>query len=112
MPAVPDSTTGSADRQPPTVEEPAAAVPHLGGLVDDLVKGREDVVGELHLRDGRGARSSGADPEADDALFGQRGVEDAARAEARGQARGAAEDSPKGDVFAKDQSAVSFFFFF
>lgn len=102
---MPDSTTGGSDSQPTTVEEPSGPVPHLGCFIDDLVKGREDIVCELDLCDRCGAGCRGSNSKPDDALFGERGVEDAAGAEARGEACGAAEDAAERDVLSEDQGA-------
>ena len=72
--AVPDGHGGRADGEAPTVVLAAGAVAQLGGLVDDLVEGGEDVVGELDLGDGSVAHGGYADPEARDALGGDERV--------------------------------------
>ena len=41
----------------------------LGGLVDDLIECREDVVGELKFGDGRFAHRGESDSETSDSLF-------------------------------------------
>jgi hypothetical protein len=45
----PPRTVRGSDRKPPAVELPATAVPELGGLIHDLIKGGEDVVRELYF---------------------------------------------------------------
>ena len=47
-----DGAAGSADGEPPVVEQVPAAIPVLGSLVHDLIEGREDVVGELNFCEG------------------------------------------------------------
>jgi len=84
----------------------AAAIAQLGGLVDELVEGRVDVVGELDLGDGLHALGGGADGEADDALLRQRRVEDALRPELGRQIHRGAEDAAEGDVFAEKEHAL------
>ena len=103
---MPHSTTGGSDSQATTIKQPSGTVPHLCCLVDDLVKRREDVICKLDLCDRCRSRGSCADAESDNALFGQRSVEDTAATEARGESRGAAEDAAKRDVLSENQGAV------
>ena len=65
----------------------ARAVAELGQLVDDLVVGREDEVGELDLGHRHQAVERHADGAADDAALGERRVDDAVVAELFEQAR-------------------------
>lgn len=69
VPAVAHCAVGGADGEPPHVVLPTCAVPVLGRLVGDLVKGREDVVCKLDLGDGGVPLCSGAHPEPHDALL-------------------------------------------
>jgi hypothetical protein len=54
----------------------ALAVSEFGGFVNDLVEGREDIIGELDLRDWFHALRCRTNGEAHDSLFCQRGIED------------------------------------
>lgn len=82
------------------------AIPQLRTLVDDLVKGREHVVGKLDLGNGPHALRRKADAEAHDALLRQRRVEHPVCAVRLGQLHRASEHASKGDVLAKDQDVV------
>ena len=74
---------------------------------DDLVVGRIDVVGELHLDAGRQAVGGHADRRADDAGFADRRVEAAALAVFLLQALRAAEDAAEiADILAEDDDVV------
>src|SRR5687768_1571851 len=57
------------------------AVADLGCLVHDLIEGRVDVIGELHLGDRLQPVHRGADRESGDAKLGERGRDDAGLAE-------------------------------
>lgn len=67
----------------------------------ELVERGEEVVCELDFGECGVSLGGETDSEADDALLGERGVEDALAAEAFREAHGAAEDAAKGDVFAE-----------
>ncbi len=69
----------------------AAAMAQPCQLADDLVDGRIDVIGELHLDHGTQAVDAHADGRGDDAAFGDRCVEGAVGAVFVIQALGAAE---------------------
>ena len=69
VPAVADAAARRPHCQPARAPGAAAAVPHLGRLVGDLVEGGQDVIRELDFGDGGGARAGGADAKADDALM-------------------------------------------
>ena len=73
------------------VEIPGAAIAQPRELADDLVVGRIDVVGELHLGHGPQTVHAHADRRADDAALGDRRVEHAMLAVLALQSVGAAE---------------------
>ena len=104
--AVANSVGRGTDGQTADVELAARAVTKLGSLVADLIHGRKDVVGELHLRDRCASNCCHADSEADEALLVDRHVEHTLRTELVQQAHGATEDSTEGDIFAKHHSLL------
>ena len=80
-----------------------AAVADPGRLLDDLVHGREDEVGELDLGDRQQAVGGRADGDAGDHRFGERRVDHAVVAELGPQAVGGEEDAAlAADVLAQD----------
>ena len=82
------------------------AVADLGRLVDDLVVGRVDVVGELDLGDRAEAVHRRADGHPGDAQLGQRRVDDPVGAELLLEAVGGAEDAAvHADVLAEHDHA-------
>src|SRR3982751_3414347 len=84
----------------------ARAVAHLGQLVDDLIVGRVDEVGELDLGHRPHAVEGHSDGRADDAGFGQRRVDTALGAELLEEARGGPKYATETtDVLAQDQHA-------
>lgn len=99
--------TRHPDHQPTHIA-PRGALPiaPLSRLVDELIEGGIDVIGELDLSHGAQALGGCAEGEADDALLGQRGVEDAVGAKFGGQVDAAAKDAAKGDVLAENEDAL------
>jgi hypothetical protein len=106
QPAVTDRAAWRANQKATTVKEVAGAIAVLGSLVDDLVKGREDVVGELNLCNAPVAHGGITDGEAGNALLTQRRVEDAVRPELLPQVHAAAEHAAKGHVLAEQHGVV------
>jgi len=103
---VADRAAGHSDHQPAAVHLvgiAAGAVPDLCGFVDELVERRVDVVCELHLGDHLAALTCGADGEADETLFAERGVEHARVGECGCEVSCAAKHSAERDVFAEDE---------
>ena len=84
-----DAALMAAMRPCPGSGRPAIA--ELGQLVDDLIEGRKDEVGELDLRHRAQAVERHADRGADDAGLGQRRVDDALGSELVVQAGGGTE---------------------
>ena len=91
---------------PEQVELIAGAVPELGSLVDNLVKGREDVISELHLGDCCCTGSSGTNSETSDTLLGQGSAEDTIGTVLLIKAHCATENSTELDILSEDQSTV------
>mmetsp|Transcript_102590 Transcript_102590/g.289866 ORF Transcript_102590/g.289866 Transcript_102590/m.289866 type:complete len:220 (+) Transcript_102590:783-1442(+) len=81
---------------------PAASVPVLRNLVHNLVKGREDVVGELHLRDRAVACDREANSETSDRLLRDRRVQHAARSEFFAEAHRRPENSTERNVLTEE----------
>lgn len=81
-------------------------VTNLRCFVDELIKGRIDIIRELYLGDRFHALGCAADSEAHDALLGERGIEDAFRSKLCGEVHGAAENTSKGHILAKQQDTL------
>ena len=93
--------------RPPTLPPRRSfAVAELGGSVDDLIKGREDIIGKLGLDGGLHALSRSSDRDADNALLCQGCVEHPLFAKFLLQARGAPEHATETDIFAEAEDAV------
>ena len=84
----------------------AGAVAQPGKFRDDLVEAGIDVVGELNFRDGTQPVDAHADSRADDAAFGNRGVDDPVLAVLALEAVRAAEHAAEvADILADDDDA-------
>lgn len=104
---MPYTTTGHSDNQPAYVRtRRALAVPELGGLIDDLVERREDVVRKLDFRDGLQALRRRTNGKPDDALLRQWRVEDSLRSELGLEIDRAAENASEGDILAEEYDVV------
>jgi hypothetical protein len=67
-----------------------------------LVKGREEVVRELYLRQGSITLGGQADSKADNTLFGQRRIENTLRAKPVIQTHSATKDAAEGYIFTEN----------
>ena len=102
-----DASARHPDHQAPHVSTGASfAIPPLGGLVNQLIKGRVDVIGELDLGHGFHALRRASNGEPHDALLAQWGIKNSLRPEFCGQVHAAAEHAAKGDIFAEDEHAL------
>ena len=84
----------------------ALSIPELGRFVDNLVEGRENVVGELDLRDRLHTFRCGSNGKPHDPLFCQWCIEDPIRSEFRLKLHGASEDAAKGHIFPEEEHPV------
>ena len=82
------------------------AIAELGSFVDDLIEGREDIVSELNLSNGRSTSASCSNGEASDTLLAQRRVEHAISAVLLVEAHSAAEHTAKLDILTENESAI------
>ena len=103
-----NSTVRRANSQSSTVELISGTISKLGSLVHNLIEGRENIISELHLRNGSCSRCRCTDSKSSDALLRQRRVEDAICSILFIEAHCAAENSTKFDIFSKDHCAVIF----
>jgi hypothetical protein len=96
-----------ADRQSTTVYAGApGAVSVLGCFVVDLVKGREDVVGELNFSYRAHALCSCSNSKANQPLLAEGRVEHSVGAKVGSKVHGAAEDSAKLNVLPKHKHTL------
>mmetsp|Transcript_147276 Transcript_147276/g.473090 ORF Transcript_147276/g.473090 Transcript_147276/m.473090 type:complete len:570 (+) Transcript_147276:395-2104(+) len=95
---------GRAWRSDDNVSSTAAgiAVPVLGDLVHDLIEGRENVVRELHLCDGRVSGNGQSDREASDCLLSDRCIHHPALTELFAEAHRGPEDATERDILTED----------
>ena len=70
-----------------------------------MVKGWENVVSELNLGDSSMACNCQSDSESDDALFGERGIEDSIDSIPFAETGGTAEDSSELDILSENFGA-------
>ena len=103
---VADGAVGGPDRQLTAIKLVTRAIAELGGFVDNLIEGWEDIVSELHFSDRCSTSASCADSEAGDALLRQGSVKDAVSAILLIEAHSASEHTAKLDILTKDERAV------
>ena len=82
------------------------AIAELGSFVDDLIEGREDIVSELNLSNGRSTSASCSNGKASDTLLAQGSVEHAISAVLLVEAHSAAEHAAKLDILTENESAI------
>ena len=103
-----DSTVWRANCQSSTIKLIPGAISKLGSFVHNLIKGRENIISELHLRDSSGSRRRCTDSKSSDTLLRQRRVEDAIRSILFIEAHCTAKNSTELHIFAKDHRTVIF----
>lgn len=92
-----------ANSQSTDVVRSTSTVSIFCSFVCDLIKGRENIIGKLNFCNRRIAFCCCSDSESDDALLGERGVEDTVRAVAFSKTDSAAKDTTKGNVLSKNK---------
>lgn len=103
MCSMPYCSTRRSYRQLSSVELISRPVSVLRRLIDELVKRRENVIGELHFSDGGGSRYGSSDRESSDSLLSKRSVKHSVVAVFFHKAHTASENTAEFNILAEEK---------